>query len=194
MIKIEIPTLEIIYREVFVYKYLYIMMHEWLMEYGWKDESGDLSHKYIEEMYLERRLPLQGGIIEKEYRAWWRALKNLAGSSYYRWRMNIYMSLIYMRDVEIVHEGQKIKAQRGEITIRIDPVIEVDYQNKWEKHPILKHVHKFFINNIFNKELEGNKKGLYRDAYRFHGVIKNFLEQRYFVPEERLIHEKFEEI
>ncbi len=194
MVEIKLPQLEIIYKEVFVMKYLYVMMHEWLMEYGYKDESGDLNHKYIEELYLERRLPTKAGGIDKELRIWWRSLKTPNNSSYYRWRINIYMNVINMSDAEIVHNGEKMKAQKGEISLKINSSVEMDYDRKWEKHPILKNFHQFFVNNIFKKELEEQKKRLYRDVYRFHGAIKNFLEQKYFVPEEKLLHEKFEEV
>lgn len=194
MVEVALPELEVIYRETFVMKYLYVMMHEWLMEYGYIDKSGDPVHRYMEELYLERRLPLKGGGVEKELRVWWRTVKNPAESSYYRWRINVYMNVIYLKDVEVIHKGEKIRAQWGEISVKIDSAVELDWQKKWDKHPILKHFHKFFRDNIFKQELEGNKKALYRDVYRFHGMIKNFLEQKYFVPEERLLHEKFEEV
>ncbi len=200
--KIVLPDLEIIFRDVYVMQYLYRVMHYWLIENGWKDSKGDLDHQSMEILYFERR-GTTFSPQHRELRIWWRLNKQplFASSSYYRYRMDVDFNVIQMTDVEIMKEGQKLKAQHGELRLMIKPSLELEtstgspYEGKgWGAHPILRYVESYFKARILKRALEDHKKELYREAYRFQGMIKKYLELKTFLPDMEVFHEKFEYI
>ena len=87
-----------------------------------------------------------------------------------------------MRDMEIMHHDKKMKIQTGEIEFFIRPKIEVDYREEWRKHWLLKHLIKIYNQRILEPEFDKREKELWREAYRFQGKIKNFLNMRTFIP------------
>jgi len=55
----------------------------------------------------------------------------------------------------------------------------------------------FFFDNWFRtrllkKNLEENKKMIYQDVYRLHGMLKKYLELKAFTPDTENFHEKFQ--
>jgi hypothetical protein len=191
MPSVKLPQLEIIYKEVFVMKYLYTVIHEWLQEEDYVDVAGLDNHYYMEIMYLERRIGV------KELRIWWRSFKYPTGppaKSFYRYRLDIDYNIINMVDVEIMHNGRKMKVQNGEISIKIQPIVEWDWQGRWEKHPLLKYFQNVFLKRVLYKNIEDHKKEVYRDAYRLQGMIKKYLELKSFMPEVEVFHEKFDRL
>lgn len=190
MPSVKLPQLEIIFKEVFHMKNLYSFIHYYLMEENYVDIEGMDNHQYMEVMYLERRIGV------KELRIWWRTFKDpgTGPKSFYRYRMDLDFNVINMTDVEIMHNGQKLKAQNGEISIKIQPIVEWDWQGKWEKHPLLKNLQNIFLKRVLYKNIEDHKKQLYREAYRLHGVIKKYLELKSFMPEVEVFHEKFDRL
>ncbi len=201
--RITLPDLEIIYRDVWVMQYLYRVMHYWLMENGWKDAKNNLDHESMEIMYMERR-GTTFNPAHRELRIWWRLLKQplfLGNSVYYMYHMDVDFNVIQMSDVEIMKDGQKLKAQHGELRLIFKPYIELEiggdseYKGmSWKDHPILKYVAEYFRMRILKRTLEDHKKELYRETYRFQGMVKKYLELKTFIPEMEVFHQKFEYI
>ncbi|MBI2133656.1 hypothetical protein HYU11_03155 [Candidatus Woesearchaeota archaeon] len=193
--RITLPDLEIIYRDVWVMQYLYRVTHYWLMENGWKDAKGNVDHENMEILYLERR-GTTFSPQHRELRIWWRLRKQplFLGGNYYMYHMDIDFNVIQITDVEIMREGQKIKAQHGELRIMIKPYLETELSGAWKDHPILKYVEQYFKARILKRTLEDHKKELYREAYRLQGMMKKYLELKTFLPEVEMFHQKFEYI
>ena len=197
MPKIVMPDMEIIFRDVYVMQYLYRVMHYWLIDNGWSDMKGDISHESMELLYLERR-GTGPSHNQRELRIWWRLQKKplfLGDSVYYNYRMDVDFNVIQMTDVEIMKDGKKLKAQHGELRLMIKPYIELETKegDKWNKFP-LSLVATYFRSRILKKALEDHKKEVYREAYRFQGMIKKYLELKTFLPDMEVFHEKFEYI
>lgn len=184
----EIPLFKIKYKDVFHLKNLYVMIHEYLVEEGFLDEEQEQSasggHKYTETLYMEKFI--QKGIHQggKEMWVYWRTFKmpETKYSGYMRYLLDFDFHVMYMQDIEIMHHGKKMKIQSGEIEFFIRPKIEVDYRGEWRKHWLLKHLLKIYNGRILHHEFEKREKELWRDAYRFQGKIKNFLNLRTFIP------------
>lgn len=180
----SIPEFRVKYRDVFSLRNLYIMLHEFLLEEDWKGVDGDDDHRDIETFYSEN--VYQKGIHRggKELWFWWRAYKSLEGktSSYLRNRLDIDAHVVYLQNVEVVHQGKKMTAQNGEIEMFFRPRIEADYNNEWEKHWFLKYMKPIYEKRILHTELEKREKELWRDANRIHSKVKQFLQLRTFVP------------
>ncbi len=179
-----IPEFRVKYRDIFSLRNLYIMLHELLLEENWLGKDGDTDHSDIETLYSEN--VYQRGIHRggKELWFWWRAFKSLEGkySGYIRNRLDIDAHVVYLQNVEVVHQGKKMTAQQGEIEIFFRPRIELDYEGKWEKHKFLKYMKPIYEKRILHVELEKREKELWRDAYRIHAKVKQYLQLRTFIP------------
>ena len=197
---VDLPELEILYKDIFVMRYLYIMIHHWLLEENYTDPdqlSTELGyHEYIEKLYFQRNGTPRGA-AERELRLWWRLMKMpgappLGSSPYYKHYLNINFQVFNMRDVEIVREGRKMKVQYGEIILKLKAWIVTDPGGEWSKHWLLKYIQPYFERRLYRRDMELHKKNVYRDLYRLHGFIKKYLELQTFIPELREFHEKFE--
>lgn len=182
---VKIPEFRVKYKDIFSLRNLYIMLHEYLLEEGWRGVDGEDQHEDIETFYSENAY--QKGIHRggKELWFWWRAYKFPEGkySSYLRNRLDIDAHVVYLQNVEIVHQGKKMTAQNCEIEVFFRPRIESDYgSEKWENHWFLKYMKPLYEKRILHHELDKREKELWRDSYRIHAKIKQFLQLRNFVP------------
>ena len=184
---ISIPEFKVKYSDVFSLRNLYIMLHETLLEEGWVGKDWSKEHEDIETLYSEN--VYQRGIHRggKELWFWWRAMKFPEGkySGYLINKLNIDAHVVYLQNVEIVHQGKKMTAQKGEIEMFFRAKIELDYKHEWEHHWFLKHMKPIYEKRIIHTELAKREKELWRDVYRIQAKIKQFLQLRNWmnVPE-----------
>lgn len=180
---IAIPEFRVKYRDVFSLRNLYIMLHETLLEEGWRGKDGEPDHSDIEKLYSEN--VYQRGIHRggKEMWFWWRAQKFAEGkySGYFLNTLDIDAHVVYLQNVEIVQQGKKMNVQNGEIEMFFRPKIWLDYKHEWDKHWFLKHMKPIFEKRIMHQEIEKREKELWRDAYRLHAKVKQYLQLRNFV-------------
>lgn len=188
----EIPQFRIKYKDVFHLKNLYIMMHELMWEEGWNGYEGDRWHADIESLYSEN--VFQRGIHAggKELWVWWRFRKNIEGkySGYFRYSLDIDFHGGCLQDVEVIHEGKKIKVNNGELEIFFRPKLEGDYKGTWNKHWLLKHFQDIYEKRILSADLEKLEKNLWRETYRMQSKVKAFLNLRTYVPTAPPFHPK----
>ena len=181
---VSIPEFRVKYNDVFSLRNLYIMLHELLLEEGWKGKDGDDDHRDIETLYSEN--VYQKGIHRggKETWFWWRAQKFPEGkySNYFKNFLDIDAHIVYLQNVEIVHQGKKMNAQKGEIEIFFRAKMRLDWQNNWDKNAFLRVVKPLYEKRIMHVEIEKREKELWRDVYRIQGKIKQYLELRTFIP------------
>ena len=184
MALVNIPEFKVKYKDVFHLKNLYVMMHEYLLEEYWYGLTKMKDHSDIETLYLEKfcQKGLHAG--GKELWIYWRAFKFPEGkpSGYFRYKMEIDFHGVYFRDEDIIHQGKKMKIQFGELEIFFRPKIELDYNNQWEKHWFLKHIHKLYYTRVLRQEMEKREKELWREAYKLQGKVKRHLNLRTFIP------------
>lgn len=188
MARIAIPTLDIIYREVFVLQPLYRATRHWLMENEFVDPKGDGSMESAMEVLYHYRKGTTISPAEKELRIWWRTVKSSPVNLYVH-HLDIDWNIIQMYDLEIMREGKKEKVQKGEMRIGIRAYIDVP---DLKSSPILKFFDNWYKTRLIKKNLEESKKMLYQDAYRLQGMMKKYLDMKTFIPEEEKFHEKFE--
>ena len=184
MTEIKIPEFRIKFKDVFSLRNLYIMLHELLLEENWRGLQGAGDHEDIETLYSEN--VYQRGIHRggKEIWFWWRAQKLPEGkhSSYIKNFLDIDAHVVYLQNVEVVHQGKKMTAQNAEIEIFFRPKIVTDYNNGWQNHKFLKYVQPIYEKRILREELEKREKELWRDAYRIQAKVKQYLQLRNFIP------------
>src|SRR3989338_11357544 len=164
----SIPEFKVKYSDVFSLRNLYIMLHELLLEEGWRGPDSDPDHADIETLYSEN--VYQRGIHRggKELWFWWRAFKYPEDkySGYLRNLLDIDAHVVYLQNVEVVHQGKKMTAQKGEIEMFFRARIESDYQNMWQNHKLLKHFKPMYEKKFLHAEIEKREKDLWRDVYR----------------------------
>ena len=182
---IKIPEFRIKYREVFSLRNLYIMLHELLLEEGWLGPDNDPDHADIETLYSEN--VYQRGIHRggKELWFWWRAYNKGMGdkySSYFRNKLEIDAHVVYLQNVEAIHQGKKMNVQNCEIEMFFRPSIELDWKHQWEQHWLLKYIKPIYEARIIHPEIEKREKELWRDSYRIHAKVKQFLQLKTFIP------------
>lgn len=188
----QIPQFTVKYKDVFHLLNLYTMMHEMLWEEGWNGYEDERWHADIETLYSV--IDYQKGIHYggKELWIWWRVQKNIEGkySGYFKYLLDIDFHGVYLQDVEVLHEGQKIKVQRGELELFFRPKIEADYRATWHNHWLLKHFQDIYEKRIASFDIERYEKNLWREAYRIQSKIKDFLNLKLFVPTAPPFHPK----
>jgi hypothetical protein len=165
---ILVAKFEIEYEETFHLKNLYKLLKEWLDVEGFKalDGAGE-----VEDLYFERVL----GSGAKEYHIWWRAYMLPGKSKYYRYFIKIDYQGLNMKSTEVMHQGMKFKTDKGDLIMRVDAWLELDYGNKWKDHPILQYFDTWFRKRLYKNKIELLKVDLYRTAYRLNNTIKQYL-------------------
>jgi hypothetical protein len=161
--------------ETFHLKNLYKLIHDWLDEEGFKDIYGERgSDGNPEIFYLERIL----GTGVKEHRIRWRALRNPRDSGYYRYFLKVDFTTLNMKSIEVMHQGYKMKTDRGDCIIDIEAWLQLDFRDEWKKHPLLKSFDKMFRNRVYKEQIESHKVDLYKTVYRLQNTIKQYLKLR----------------
>lgn len=173
---ILVAKYEIENEETFHMKNLYKLIHDWLDEEGFKDIYYS-AENIPEIFYLERIL----GSGSKEHRIWWRSLKNPQKSKYYRYFIKINFMTLNMKSMEVMHQGHKMKTDRGDCVIRIWAYLQLDYNRDWHGEGMRpsgykKFLDKLFRNRIYKAQIEAYKVDLYKVAYRLQSVIKQYLQ------------------
>tara|TARA_Y100000310_G_scaffold333732_1_gene411876 strand:- start:5441 stop:6100 length:660 start_codon:yes stop_codon:yes gene_type:complete len=192
----SIPMFSVKYVDVFSLKNLYIMMHELLLEEGWhgfENEQADMgAHSDIESLYSEnvfQRAIHSGG---KEYWIWWRAQKHHLGrrSDYFLNTLDIDWHCARTDEMEIVHQGKKMKVEKGEFEIFFTGKIMSDVGHSWENHKFLKHFKHIYEHRLMHAHLEKREKDLWRDVYRIQSKVKAYLNLKTWMPTPELFHAK----
>ena len=185
--EIVIPEFRVKYRDVFSLRNLYLMLHEMLLEEGWAGPDSSKEGDDVEILYSEN--VYQKGIHRggKEMWFWWRLQKLPEGkySSYFKNFLDIDAHVVYLQNVEIVHQGKKMNAQNCEIEMFFRAKIQKDWTGEWAKHWLLKYVKPVYEARIVNTELSKREKELWRDVYRIQAKVKQYLGLRNYmaVPE-----------
>ncbi|MCX6709732.1 MAG: hypothetical protein NTV63_02125 [Candidatus Woesearchaeota archaeon] len=182
VIKIELPQIEARHKATAVYKPLYEMLHDWFMEYGYSGKGGE--DKYMETLYSVEENP--GG---DTIHIWWRLSKNI--NKQIRYVFNFDYLGVAVNDIEVQFENKKIKAQKGELTMYINARIELDYENKWDKSPLMRFFQLYLRTRALKANLEMHKRLLQEEAYKLDALIKRYFDMYQFTPEKKTFVPKF---
>lgn len=183
---VEAVRLRVKFKDIFNLKEFYRAMHEWFLEYEWKsaDAEGNIENAdHCESLYLERI----GAKGDKEMYWYWRLQKVPSDNSYYKYHLDVNSHPLYILPAEVMRDGKKFKAHKGEVEVKIYAYIEFDYKGQWSNHPFLKFFNSIFPRRIFRWEIyEDHKKELYREVYIFQDYIKKWFKLKSFLPYEEI--------
>jgi hypothetical protein len=167
------------YRDVFHLKNLYRYMHEWLINDGWGNHKDE---RWPEDFYMSN-VRSDG----EEIWYWWRLSKRGQNKemSYYKKFMDVDVHVLYLKKVETMIQGQKVKANDGEVEIIVRGRLVVDPDRQWRKHWLLKHINEFYWRRFNKRTIEHQKQELYQDAYKFHAAMKNYFKMYQVEPDRK---------
>ena len=170
--KIKREKLKITYKGVFDLKKLYEFLHSWLVEEGFKADDLPCGGDMYETYYWERR-SAQGF---NDYIIWWRAKKKPDNYStdWVEYKLSLDFLGIAIAKTDIMHEGKKIGAHKGEINIEIKPTVILDPKKMWNTDSFLAKFAKTFAERTYKKEIKYHKDELDDLAFRLQEAIKDF--------------------
>jgi hypothetical protein len=166
---IQAAKYEVEYENIYHLKNLYWLMYEWFGIEGFKSLDGD---SYIETLYWQRVKP-EGAT---EHHVWWRTVKVPQGSSYYRYFIKVDIQTLNMNKGEMMRSGKKFNVNNGDVIVRVESYLQLDYQNQWQTHWLLKNFDSWYRKRFMKKHAEDLKQELYKITYRLQSAIKQYLE------------------
>jgi len=161
----EIEHEEVLHLKEF-YKYLhdYICTDEGFKSY-WDDDKP-------ETLYWER----QNATGNREHQIWWRFYQYPNENKYYRIILKLDFQTLNVGKKEIMRNNQKFKLDEGDIIVRVQSYVQLDYNEEWKDHWLLKHFDETFRSRIYKSQIDMIKLDLYKTTYRINNIIKQFLQ------------------
>lgn len=162
------------HRDKFHMKYVYMLAREWLIEHGYCDRSDP---NFPEELYLHRFTQKSG----QEVWIWWRFEKKMNPFVYYH--LDIDWHMIGLKDIEVIHNGMKYKANSGEPEFKIYAKVIVDPPKNWKENRFLNGIFEIFWKRMYKSQLDNFRKDLYRDTFKFKEAMKTYFRLKTYLPE-----------
>jgi hypothetical protein len=152
--------------DVFQHKWLYVELHDWLIEFNYAQPSDPA---FPEKFFWETRQ--QDGT--KEFWIWWRPVKVIEGNQFWRRVINIDFHGVRMRQVDIMYKGKKIKADKGKFELLLQAKLEIDVGGVWASS-ILRPIWELFWKRIFRKEIDQYRKEVMADMKTIQDIGRRF--------------------
>ncbi|MBI2146917.1 hypothetical protein HYU19_00390 [Candidatus Woesearchaeota archaeon] len=180
-IVVEALETNVKFKGVFDFTELYRQTRDRLVDKGY---GAGGKWKFMEKLYQERHSTNQRE--GKSGWIWWRLSKQEEGSSYYTMHMDLDFHFRYFRDIEVMHEGKKLRVEKGEIEVVLHGYLVLDPGGEWEKHWFLKNVHELFYKRIWRKRRDSLKHTVIGDVYKIQNHLKEFFDLKQFAPPQEL--------
>lgn len=173
---IEFPAVEIKFKDLFSFSELYTIMFIWLKNEGWKDKVTGDDVEFMEELYLEKT----GATGAKDHMIYWEIEKPISGD-FFKYSMSISIKTTYLNPTELMLNGKKVKADIGEVGIKIVARLHPDYKAKWVNNPLLGSFYGWMETTVFKNEFAVHKAKVYKQLYGFQAEIKRYLKLKQFM-------------
>ena len=177
------------YKDIFEIKQFYQFLREYLKSNEWYDEEEGPPSEHWEAYYGER-------IDQKGAREiWfnWRLAKNPMGSPMIRYYIDIDFHCLGIVNAEIIKDGKKIKANKGEVEMKMWAYVEEKFLKEFEGHWFLGQVKDIFAHRVYDKEVYQRRKELYQELYTLTSYIKQWLKMKRHLPyeEQKLFYKSY---
>src|SRR3989344_9290776 len=140
------------YLGTFDFKQFYRDVRDQLQDKGYINEDN---WKYLEPYYSEKRSgdPREANTIW----IWWRSEKREEGIPFYKRHIDMDFHLRFVREAEVMVNGQKKRVHKAEIEIMFEGWLELDVGDRWKNHWLLKSFLDTYIRRIWRKRREAEK-------------------------------------
>lgn len=139
---------------------LYKIMFRWFSQHN---------YDFQERQYMQRQSPDGSRHLE----IGWQAARKI--SDYIKFRIDIRFLIIGLSSVEVDINSMKKKTHKGDVEMRFDAYLELDYEGKWEGNPMTKVVREFYNRWVIKARIEDYEAELHEELYELIGEIKSFL-------------------
>lgn len=168
------------YKDIFNFERLIKLVLDWL-----KSEDYLTDEQLLEKFYMEKRTA--GG---KEVKIWWDCAKQ-GSTKYFKRQIKIDFVTRGMNDVEVIKEGQKIAAQKGELNVEINGTLLYGEDLKEFQVPeksFLKKYSKVFEKRIYKEKIQAEIDEFRDDLDSLRTQIKQYLDLKGFIPALKAFH------
>jgi hypothetical protein len=127
---------------IFDFKETYNFVYNWLIH----------NEYFVEEKAYVEKIKPDGKEIEIE----WQAFRKI--SDYFRFILKFRWFIVGLNDAEIVRDGVKIKSNKGVFEVKIDAILEKDYESNWDATAFSK-----FMRGLYDKYIIRSRTEQYED-------------------------------
>ncbi len=181
MEKEDVTFYTVCFREIFDLLYLYTLIYEWMVDNEWHDRNKDVD--FPEVGYIERTDDRD----RQELWVRWRMKKDVPGApkNFAQQYFDIDYHILALQKHEIIHEGKKVRTNKGEFEINVNVYIELNFK-EWEKNPLLNAFRKLFRKRIMERKIDRWKKDLKEESHRLREAISTYLKLQQYYPEKEV--------
>jgi len=172
--KVVVDDCRIKHKDYFWCRYIYMMCHEWFIEHNYATRSDA---KWPETFYLHRFTQTGG----EEVWIYWRFRKQF--NRFIRFDFDVDWHIIGLESAEVVRNGKKFKANKGEPEFKMYAKIIFDPGYEFGKNKILNALRTTFYERMYYKDILQHKKQLYHEVYEFKQALKTYFNLQNWLPE-----------
>ena len=185
-IRVEALHTEVKYLGTFVLKDFYRSLIEVLVDKGYIKRKF---MRHMENFYMmkETSNPRENSSVW----FWWRTSKKHEKSPFYKIQMDITAHCRFLKEKELMWEGRKVRAYKGEIQIVIETDEIIDPKGEWAEHWFLKHIRDLYVHRIWARRKDMVKNQARNDTYFVQRFLKQFLELKQFGAESEIFYKPF---
>jgi hypothetical protein len=144
---------------IFDFKELYRYCYTWIVDEG---------YLLTEKTYSEKITP-----TGKELEIIWEARKKI--SDYFRFNIKINWRILGMTSVEVEEGGKKLKMDKGQVEIKVEAVLEKDYEHRWENNSFSKFLRGVYDKYIIRGRIDQYEGKIFMETDEFLAQVKSFL-------------------
>ena len=171
--ELGLNSLAVTYKGVFHLKNMYEFLHNWIQDEGFEADETTCGKDNFETFYWQRTS--SQGVTD--YNIWWRMKKSPDNynTSWFEYRLNLDFLGIAIMKTDVMHEGKKVGAQKGEMTFTITPNVIFDPGTKWNSDAAVSKFSEAFVRRTYKKEIKMHKDIMEDTAFKLQEEIKQFL-------------------
>lgn len=147
------------HKGIFNYKELYRYMYVWLI---------DKEYLVIEKEYTEKIGPNGKEVVVK-----WEARRKI--SDYFRFVFLMEWRILGMKEVEAMEDGAKITLDKGDSEIKVQAILEKDYENRWENSSFFKFLRTAYDRYLIRGRIDKYETMIYNEVNEYLYQMKSFL-------------------
>ncbi|MFT4308067.1 MAG: hypothetical protein ACMXYM_01735 [Candidatus Woesearchaeota archaeon] len=192
-VKLKLEEFRLTYKDLFVFKPLYRVLHKWYCENNWQDQygksgTGPTGAQFFEIYYIHRETG--GGfyditILWEWYKPYW--------NTNFRMKMQVEFVLLGGKIEERRIGDRKVKGESGEFNMFIRPSVELLKSKAFDESPFLRRIKRPFFGRYTSEVNEQISAYCYSKAKEVHDLAKSYLDSHGSVfGQDQLIHRKWE--
>lgn len=179
--KIPIHFFRIDYKQLFDINYIYYALRDWFIDNKW---ATRIDSEFPEQLMIVRDNPQFG----KELWIQWRFEKTPQPEKTKLWKyvLDVDWHILGMKDAEIVVNGKKVKANKGQLELDVRANLIFDYSKSWAKTSILKAHKNWLMRNFYRKTFSKYKRVLHEEATKLQDAMKEYLRIKGYYEEKEM--------